>query len=260
MTYTSPTTGDRVGLSFINPRTREELEARRVMMLNWARTTCGMMGRSPDFMNVTLRRLGRRRGLLRRSGRPEFGAEHPALLRVHPRERHRPDPLADQPAAQPQCLRHVQPRRKAPRCEAISETSRRHRGARRARPGDARPDLRRDRGLFAAARPAHRGPQPVRRSPSRSRAARRGCASSAATASISAARISTIRSARASRRWTASCSSTMWRCRGSGCSCYGDVDAAERRRRTARTIRRIRRIRARRRTSPSANSCSASPC
>ncbi len=54
MTYTSPTTGDHVGLSFIIPRTREELEARRVMMLNWARTTCGMMGRSPDFMNVTL--------------------------------------------------------------------------------------------------------------------------------------------------------------------------------------------------------------
>ena len=54
MTYTSPSTGDRVGLSFIHPRTREELEARRVMMLNWARTTCGMMGRSPDFMNVTL--------------------------------------------------------------------------------------------------------------------------------------------------------------------------------------------------------------
>ena len=53
MTYVSPTTGDRVGLSFIIPRTREDLEARRVMMLNWARTTCGMMGRSPDFMNVT---------------------------------------------------------------------------------------------------------------------------------------------------------------------------------------------------------------
>jgi len=53
MTYVSPTTGDRVGLSFIVPRTREDLEKRRVMMLNWARTTCGMMGRSPDFMNVT---------------------------------------------------------------------------------------------------------------------------------------------------------------------------------------------------------------
>src|SRR5947199_8743365 len=53
MTYVSPTTGDRVGLSFIIPRTREDLEKRRVMMLNWARNTCGMMGRSPDFMNVT---------------------------------------------------------------------------------------------------------------------------------------------------------------------------------------------------------------
>ena len=53
MTYVSPTTGDRVGLSFIVPRTREDLENRRVMMLKWARTTCGMMGRSPDFMNVT---------------------------------------------------------------------------------------------------------------------------------------------------------------------------------------------------------------
>ena len=53
MTYVSPTTGERVGLSFIIPRTREDLVTRRVMMLNWARTTCGMMGRSPDFMNVT---------------------------------------------------------------------------------------------------------------------------------------------------------------------------------------------------------------
>ena len=53
MTYESPSSGARVGLSFIIPRTREELEARRVMMLHWARATCGMMGRSPDFMNVT---------------------------------------------------------------------------------------------------------------------------------------------------------------------------------------------------------------
>jgi 4-hydroxyphenylacetate 3-monooxygenase len=52
MTYISPTTGDRVGLSFIIPRTREELEKRGKMMLHWARATCGMMGRSPDFMNV----------------------------------------------------------------------------------------------------------------------------------------------------------------------------------------------------------------
>jgi 4-hydroxyphenylacetate 3-monooxygenase len=53
MTYISPRSGERVGLSFIIPRTREELEQRRTMMLHWARRSCGMMGRSPDFMNVT---------------------------------------------------------------------------------------------------------------------------------------------------------------------------------------------------------------
>jgi 4-hydroxyphenylacetate 3-monooxygenase len=53
MTYVSPSSGSRVGLSFIIPRTRAELEQRRVMMLHWARRSCGMMGRSPDFMNVT---------------------------------------------------------------------------------------------------------------------------------------------------------------------------------------------------------------
>jgi 4-hydroxyphenylacetate 3-monooxygenase len=53
MTFTDPDSGDTLGLSFIIPRFREDLERRRVMMLNWARTTCGMMGRSPDFMNVT---------------------------------------------------------------------------------------------------------------------------------------------------------------------------------------------------------------
>ncbi|MFZ0019044.1 MAG: 4-hydroxyphenylacetate 3-monooxygenase, oxygenase component [Acetobacteraceae bacterium] len=75
MTYASPSTADRVGLSFINPRTREELEARRVMMLNWARSTCGMMGRSPDFMNVTLAAWGAAADYFARgNGRPEFAA------------------------------------------------------------------------------------------------------------------------------------------------------------------------------------------
>src|SRR5207237_8688839 len=41
MTYLSPTTGDRVGLSFIVPRTREDLEKPRIRMLNWARTPSG---------------------------------------------------------------------------------------------------------------------------------------------------------------------------------------------------------------------------
>lgn len=53
MTFADPDTGDRLGLSFIIPRTHDDLVRRREMMLAWARTTCGMMGRSPDFMNVT---------------------------------------------------------------------------------------------------------------------------------------------------------------------------------------------------------------
>src|SRR5438270_3048880 len=73
MTYVSPTTGDRVGLSFIIPRTREDLENRRAMMLNWARTTCGMMGRSPDFMNVTYAAwAGPADYVAQGMGRPEF--------------------------------------------------------------------------------------------------------------------------------------------------------------------------------------------
>ncbi|MBT5049423.1 MAG: 4-hydroxyphenylacetate 3-monooxygenase, oxygenase component [Rhodospirillaceae bacterium] len=52
MTYVSPTSGDRVGMSFIQPRTTEDLVARRKMFKIWNDYTCGMFGRSPDFMNV----------------------------------------------------------------------------------------------------------------------------------------------------------------------------------------------------------------
>ena len=72
MTYVSPTSGERVGLSFIIPRTREELERRRDMMLAWARATCGMMGRSPDFMNVTYAAWAAASRYFAQ-GRPEFG-------------------------------------------------------------------------------------------------------------------------------------------------------------------------------------------
>ena len=51
MTYLSPTTGDRVGLSFLTPRTVEDLMRRRRMMERWAGRSFGMMGRSPDYLN-----------------------------------------------------------------------------------------------------------------------------------------------------------------------------------------------------------------
>src|SRR5580658_6086574 len=72
MTYKSPTTGDRVGRAFSNPKTKEELETRSKMMLNGARATCGMMGRSPDFMNVTFAAWGAAHEFFGEK-RPEFG-------------------------------------------------------------------------------------------------------------------------------------------------------------------------------------------
>jgi len=52
LTYTSPTSGDGVGLSFIQPRSVEDLIRRREMVKIWMDATCGMFGRSPDFMNI----------------------------------------------------------------------------------------------------------------------------------------------------------------------------------------------------------------
>jgi len=52
MTFRSPTSGDRVGLSFIEPRSVDDLIRRREMGKIWAEATCGMFGRSPDYMNI----------------------------------------------------------------------------------------------------------------------------------------------------------------------------------------------------------------
>lgn len=58
LTYESPTTGDRVGASFMEPRTAQELAKRRKALATWSETTYGMMGRSPDFMNVMVSAYG----------------------------------------------------------------------------------------------------------------------------------------------------------------------------------------------------------
>jgi 4-hydroxyphenylacetate 3-monooxygenase len=54
MTYPSPTSGEPVGLSYLMPRTVDDLVKRRRMMKVWADATCGMMGRTPDFMNASI--------------------------------------------------------------------------------------------------------------------------------------------------------------------------------------------------------------
>ena len=54
MTFQSPSSGEPVGLSFIIPKTAEDLERRRCMMTNWAWESCGMMARTPDFLNAAV--------------------------------------------------------------------------------------------------------------------------------------------------------------------------------------------------------------
>lgn len=54
MTFASETTGNRVGLSYLIPRTKGDLERRRRMIQLWARHSGGVMGRSPDYMNTVL--------------------------------------------------------------------------------------------------------------------------------------------------------------------------------------------------------------
>jgi 4-hydroxyphenylacetate 3-monooxygenase len=52
MTFPSPTSGERVGRSFIEPNSVGDLISRREMVKIWADATCGMFGRSPDYMNI----------------------------------------------------------------------------------------------------------------------------------------------------------------------------------------------------------------
>ena len=52
MTFPRRPDGERVGLSFIEPRSVDDLIRRREMVKIWMDATCGMFGRSPDFMNI----------------------------------------------------------------------------------------------------------------------------------------------------------------------------------------------------------------
>jgi len=65
MIFASPSSRKPVGLSFIEPRTADDLIRRRDMIKFWMDATCGMFGRSPDFLNVMLTGLA--------AAAPEFG-------------------------------------------------------------------------------------------------------------------------------------------------------------------------------------------
>ncbi|MGE7687951.1 4-hydroxyphenylacetate 3-monooxygenase, oxygenase component [Lysinibacillus sp. NPDC097214] len=57
MTYVSPTSNNRVGMSYLQAVTVEDLVKRRNAIREWALSNNGLMGRSPDYMNTTLMAL-----------------------------------------------------------------------------------------------------------------------------------------------------------------------------------------------------------
>jgi 4-hydroxyphenylacetate 3-monooxygenase len=73
MTYRSPSTGDRVGISFLQPRTREDLARRTAMMRAWADYSGGIMGRTADYLNSSIMAMASAEGFFGKDGR-DFGS------------------------------------------------------------------------------------------------------------------------------------------------------------------------------------------
>lgn len=67
MLFDSPSSGEKVGRSYMIPRTLEELQSITRMMKVWANHHHGMMGRAPDYLN---------RAMTAYAGGAEFIAQH----------------------------------------------------------------------------------------------------------------------------------------------------------------------------------------
>lgn len=61
LTVESAEFGERIARPFEIPTTRDHLRLKREAYLIWAESTCGLMGRSPDFLNVMMMALAAKR-------------------------------------------------------------------------------------------------------------------------------------------------------------------------------------------------------
>lgn len=68
LTYVVPETGERAGAAFMPARSAADLAKRRAAYRAWAETNFGLMGRSPDFLNVTLLAFAEARHVFARGG------------------------------------------------------------------------------------------------------------------------------------------------------------------------------------------------
>ncbi len=70
MTIPSPNSTGRMGISYLEPKTKEDLEKRRLMIAEWAKTSAGMLGRSPDYMNTAIMAFSRAADVFTVKGQP----------------------------------------------------------------------------------------------------------------------------------------------------------------------------------------------
>jgi anthranilate 3-monooxygenase (FAD)/4-hydroxyphenylacetate 3-monooxygenase len=68
LTYVVPETGQRAGMAFMPARSTEDLRRRREAYYHWAAMNFGLMGRSPDFLNVSLLAFWEAREVFGRGG------------------------------------------------------------------------------------------------------------------------------------------------------------------------------------------------
>ena len=60
--------GEPIGRAFEMPRTADQLRLKREAYIAWAESNCGMMGRSPDFLNVMMAALAAKRDFFAEGG------------------------------------------------------------------------------------------------------------------------------------------------------------------------------------------------
>lgn len=69
MSFADPDCHERIGTSFMQPKSKDDLAKRRHMIQAWAVRSGGMLGRSPDYMNTVLMTFG--------TAAPLFAAQDP---------------------------------------------------------------------------------------------------------------------------------------------------------------------------------------
>ena len=211
MTYESPTSGERVGMSFLVPRAHEDLVRRREMFKRWADRSLGTLGRTGDYLNSSLMAMSEA-GAWFAQADPAYGenirryyelVREQDLLLTHtliPPQANRSQGAGQQLGGQ--LTAHVVDR-DTPGSSCAARAC-------WPRSGRSPTSCSCSRRPSCAAAPTT---SPTR-SRSRSPATRRACGSCAASRWTTAAAASTTRWRRASRRWTRWSSSTTCTCRG----------------------------------------------